>query len=171
MFQMLIRKISDSLSLQYCPPLPLLPDPHKMVRISQMTSANFTGFLTTSPLVSTKSTQHPLLWSEFRQPPPSLSADVIYVLPLSNSLVPLSEVPAELPGYNKGGDIKGGIPDTTFIPPSIPPLYIPKRAAMARVKCIMSMTEYRYRSSLLRNSPAVATLKPRPLRSWIHSIN
>ena len=94
---------------------------------------------------------------------------VIYALPLSNSLVPLSEVPAELPGYNKGGDIKGGIPDTTFIPPSIPPLYIPKRAAMVRVKCIMSMTEYRYRSSLLRNSRSGHTYMTSTVKFWTPS--
>ena len=46
----------------------------------QMTSAKFSGFWTPSiPLVSTKSTQPPLLWSDIGQPPPSPSEQTSYV--------------------------------------------------------------------------------------------
>ena len=45
-----------------------------------VTSAKFSGFLTPSlPLVSTKSTQPPLLSSEIGQPPPSPLAQASYV--------------------------------------------------------------------------------------------
>ena len=49
-----------------------------------MMSANFSGFWTPSPLVSTKSTQPPFVSSEIGQPPPSLPlfTDVICECPL-----------------------------------------------------------------------------------------
>ena len=59
-----------------------------------MTSTQFSGFWTPSPpclhfgkIHSTKSTQPPLLRLHFINPPSPLSVDVIYVWPLTNSLL------------------------------------------------------------------------------------